>query len=875
MTPGVPHSRRRERAPDSDMAPGRAAASTQARHNRAIKRRIWAALVPLVILFGGTLSLVTGAPVGAAADPPLRLRIGVTADGIVRITPSDFVAAGLDPATADPNTFAVSSLGNPVAIRLVADEDGQFEEGESVWFFGQRFRSQEAVHPEMEEKYTDERVYWLEVGGSPGPRISEVDASPRPEENLTPPQHFLTTLRAEESRLWWTLTSGGANPALDQMDKWDTWFWDMLQTRHPVSETLDFPYTVPYPAPGIAATLRLEEIPREFSVKCSPDHWTVARLNGSTLLDETWDGKVRKVFTATVPADLLTHGTNTLTVSALNPPDLESCIYAPNAPRPVSYRVYVNYWELDYRRLFRSWNGYLDFRTEGDGPHEYAVDGWPSDQVEIWDVSDPDSPRRLIGAVAEPDMVFRVWMPLILSGSGQPTIAAAGQGEGGTRLRFRVADTAGMRFWLQAVATIGSPATVRMRTPTAWLRDPNNGADAVILAPSELTPAAEQLATWHAEHGRRALVIDIQDVYDEFNNGIFHPKAVPAMLAYAGEHWAPPAPVYLTLIGDGHWNFKNYNIALYPPGPNLIPPYLAWVDPWQGEVPADPLYGDTDGDGMPEVAVGRLAVTDLAQANTVVDKIIAYDEDRRVQPWQRAALFAADWDASLSPPTYFQSLTDQIIANYLPADITPVRAYLGGTSATDILTARTAISEALQSGVWMAQYFGHGDIDRWSGGSIWRSADALGLHNAPSFPVVMTFNCKDGYFAYPGKTSIAEAMQRQPGGGSVAAISPSGLGDASTQHIVRTYLMRAIFQDQVREIGQALLTAKQRFRDDGRPYYPVATLTLYGDPAMRLPQAAAEGPSAIGAADLLAETLSPGLRSGTSRGMILPRGAQP
>ncbi len=845
----VPGSPRIAGVPDRDTAHRLASASTQARRNRPMQRQIRAAFRPLVILIGGMLLVMSGAPVAAAApDPPVRLRIGVTSDGIVRITPSDFVAAGLDPAAADPNTFAMSSLGKPIAIRVIADEDGQFEEGESLWFFGQRFRSQEAMHPEMEEKYTDERAYWLEVGGSPGPRIGEVDARPNPEENLTSPQHFLTTMRAEESRLWWTLTSGGANPALDQMDKWDTWFWDMLQTRNPVSETLDFPYVVPYPASGVTATLRLEQIPREFSVKCDPDHRTVARLNGYTLLDETWDGKVRKVFTAVVPANLLTHGTNTLKVTALNPPDLESCIYAPNPLRPVSYRVYVNYWELDYRRLFRAWNGYLDFRTENDGPHEYVVSGWPSDQVEIWDITDPDSPRRLTGAVAEPEVVFQIWMPLILSGSRQEGIAAPSQSESRTKLRFRVADTPGMRFWLQAAATIGSPSTVRVRTSTAWLRDSGNGADVVLLTPADLASAAGRLATWHAEHGRRALVIDIQDVYDEFNNGIFHPKAVPALLAYAREHWAPPAPAYLTLVGDGHWNFKNYNVALYPPGPNLIPPYLAWVDPWQGEVPADPLYGDTDEDGMPEVAVGRLAVTNLEQANTVVDKIIAYDEDRRVQPWQKSALFVADWDASLQTPTYFQILTNQIIANYLPPDITPVRAYLGGTSETDILTARTAISQALQSGVWMAQYFGHGDIDRWSGGSIWRASDALGLHNAPALPVVMTFNCKDGYFAFPGKVSIAEAMQRQPGGGSVAAISPSGLGDASTQHNVRTYLMSALFQDQVREIGQALLIAKQRFRDDGGDYYPIATLMLYGDPAMRLPQAPTEGLSATAGA---------------------------
>ena len=49
---------------------------------------------------------------------PVRVRIGVTVDGIVRVTPTNLTAAGIDVATIDPRTFALSSLGQPVAIRV-------------------------------------------------------------------------------------------------------------------------------------------------------------------------------------------------------------------------------------------------------------------------------------------------------------------------------------------------------------------------------------------------------------------------------------------------------------------------------------------------------------------------------------------------------------------------------------------------------------------------------------------------------------------------------------------------------------------------------------------------------------------------------------
>ena len=137
----------------------------------------------------------------------------------------------------------------------------------------------------------------------------------------------------------------------------------------------------------------------------------------------------------------------------------------------------------------------------------------------------------------------------------------------------------------------------------------------------------------------------------------------------------------------------------------------------------------------------------------------------------------------------------------------------------------------------LVQYTGHGAIGRWAQESppLWQTADIAGLTNGSRLPVVMTFNCLDGYFAYPGQPSIAELMQRQPGGGSVAAISPSGLGTTGDQFQFRQILMTVIFRDGVRELGQALTITKQRYYAQFGANYLIATVMLYGDPALRLP----------------------------------------
>ncbi len=763
----------------------------------------------LALLLALTAMLPPATARRTEAAGPVRVRIGVVKDGITKVTPADLANADPNLAGANPNTFALSSLGQPVAIHVTDDGNGIFDGGDALYFFGEKFRG-----PEMDQKYTDERVYWLDIGGATGPRIEVRDATPQ--YDRTPPTDFATTLRAEESNVWWTLYTLG-------LDTQDTWFWSRLSpvalsagAAAPAVErrsepdqiwngilaqtaTADLPYVVPYPA-AAAATLRLEEISNAYVWNLNPDHRTVATLNGATILDENWDGlSVRKVFNAPVPAGGLTHGTNTLTVSAMLLPGV------PNDD------IYVNYWELDYRRLFRAWGDRLDFRSEEGGIQEYAASGWSSPETLIWDITDTKHPVRLSAPPASgPDVT----------------------------VRFRVNTTVGSRYWIQTATTAEAPASIRIRPPTG-LRNPAGGADAVIVTSAELRVAAEQLAGWHRAHDRRALVVDIQDAYDEFNDGIFHPKAVQVMMKWAVANWQSPAPAYLTLVGDGHWNFKGNNQAVYPLQPQHIPPFLAWVDPWQGEVPADAQFGDIDDDRVPEIAVGRLAVNTLAEARTVVDKIVSYDENLRIADWQRRALFVADNPDSSGD---FPAVSDEIIAGYTPTDLQVVRAYLPGDAVTpatpeQIAATHSTLADALQAGAFMVQFTGHGAPERWTHESIWRSSHIPALVNGEKLPLIMTFNCLDGYFAHPdpARFSIAELMQRHAGGGSIAAVSPSGLGTTSHQLAFRKILLDVMFKDNIREVGVALTIAKQQFSQVYGKHYLIDTMTLFGDPAMRLP----------------------------------------
>ena len=271
--------------------------------------------------------------------------------------------------------------------------------------------------------------------------------------------------------------------------------------------------------------------------------------------------------------------------------------------------------------------------------------------------------------------------------------------------------------------------------------------------------------------------------------------------------------------------------------------------PTRGSVKSavDVRYGDLDGDGLPDVSVGRLAANSLADANTIVDKIVNYDETFRTADWQRRALFVAD---NSDPAGNFPALSDEIINGYLPSDLVVTRAYLPGqipgtpATAEQIAATKKVISDTIQGGAWLVQYTGHGAPQFWATERLLTLADVSGFKNGSRLPVVMSFNCLDGWFIDPTATqqALAEVQQRQPGGGAVAVISPTGDGITPDQHAFRKILMTVMFEENVREIGKALDLAKRRYAAAGGASYMIETMTLFGDPAMRLPLSATQAP---------------------------------
>ncbi len=718
----------------------------------------------------------------SAAATSVRYKIPIDHDGIYRITYDQLASWGLPVDTLDPRTISISSQGREIAIRVSGEEDGHLDPADYIEFYGQAF------HGDIEDtQYTGTNIYWLSYGGAPGKRMVSVNGAPQ---GKATPTSFRDTIHAEENTFWWTLET-------KTPDVKDTWFWERVVVGgKATSVSKTYAITVPFPAP-VTETVQVtvEVRARSQSPELDPDHLTRVFLNGTQVQEVTWDGSHSIQITATVSPTQLVSGANQVTLEFVRLPGV------------AVEDMFPNWIEVSYPRAYRAYQDTLLFHADAPGTWDFQITDFTQPDLYLYDITDPGEPKRITA--------FQV-----ITETHRYT------------LRTGLTTEAGSRFLAVAASAIRAPDTAQPVSPSA-IRSPTQGADHILIIDEEFRPAAERLAAFHRSRGQRVAIVNVQEIYNEFYDGIRHPRAIRDFLAYAYANWQPPAPLFVTLLGDAHANLRNYNPTVYLTIPIRIPPYLVWEDPWLGQAPADNAFVTIVGDDpLPDMIIGRIAVNTLEEAQGVVDKILSYSSQPPA-PWQQRALMAAD---NPDEAGNFPVLSDALITGEIPSYISVTRAYLGQTHATGE-EVTSAITRAINHGVLFVTWTGHGAMDLWANEAVWRSSYVPQLHNKDRYPFVTTFNCFDGAFIAPWKNrylSIAEAMSIAAERGSIANWSPTGLGLAHIEHILARGFYHALFSDGIRQIGPATVKAKLTLYASVGDDSLLHTMTLFGDPALVL-----------------------------------------
>jgi hypothetical protein len=521
-------------------------------------------------------------------------------------------------------------------------------------------------------------------------------------------------------------------------------------------------------------------------------------VNGATVGEQTWEGARAITATWAVPVNILqAENQVTLSLPGLDGVDVEG--------------VWLDALALTYPTQ-QGDTKQLAFQGES-GQNAYTLHGWSSADLSVYEITAPGHPHRLSGYSIAP------------SGSTYT-------------LELGDADATSHKYLVVPDDQIMSPLSLE---PCATLEDPPSGADYIIITHPDFAQEIAPLAAHRAAQGLRVVTIDVHAIYDTFGSGRMDPEAIKTFLQHAYDAWTPPAPMYVLLVGDGSYDFKNY--SGYDPQ-NFIPPYLARVDPWWGETASDnrlvTLAGD---DSLPDLLIGRLSVNTPAEAATVVDKIIQYETNPAPGDWNSNQIFVADIPDEAGD---FHAEADEAYTKVTPPFI-GYRYYHSSQAVTqthvytDAQELRKRFFNKFNQGVGLAVYYGHSSWHQWSAIGLLRwnpheeYNDVITLHNQYRLPVVLGMTCFTGFFHHPNYPTLDESLLRQPGGGAIAAWGSTGLGISTGHRSLQAGFYDAMMNDQgATNLGTAALAGKTRLYATDCHLDLLDTFNLLGDPAMNI-----------------------------------------
>ncbi|MGH9494378.1 MAG: C25 family cysteine peptidase, partial [Candidatus Sulfotelmatobacter sp.] len=612
--------------------------------------------------------------------------------------------------------------------------------------------------------FSGTRVYWLVTERNPGERIPQLPFS---RGSNQPPASYPATVQLQQHTIYFAalLTKDGQN------------FFGALLSPTPTDQVLTLPNFDTASTQTAHLELSLQGVIVGFP------HDVTVTLNGTSLGDVIFTGQDKGTLSVDIPAGALLSGDNTVTLTAQNG-DYDTSL--------------VDFIRITYPHLYAADSDQLKFI--GRAGDELTVTGFGSAPT-VLDITDANRPVQLT--------------PRVTSSNGSYTI--------GVQVPFTTtASSQRDQHVLLAVANdrVSSSDGIWANHPSHW-HAVQPGADIAMVTHAGFADALAPLVKAHQAEGKTSAVIPVIDLYDEFNFGERSPLAIKQFLQTAKQNWQKP-PSYLLLNGRASLDPRNYlgfgNLDLVPTRIVQSSSLMTASDDW---------FSDFANNGMPTIATGRLPVSTLDEATTVVGKIAAYEGRSTNGPWTGNALMVAD----VSDTENFTQ-DSQTVQSRLPASmlVTDVFSDTVGTTA-----ARGDIVNAINSGQLLVNYLGHGSEEEWSGSDIFDENTVPALTNSSQLPVFLIMDCLNGFFQDVYAQPLGVTLMLAPNGGAVAVLASSGLNQPAPQTVLDALVLQNALSAQRRTLGESVVKAKSKIADpDVR-----RTFILFGDPATQVKQPSA------------------------------------
>ena len=537
-----------------------------------------------------------------------------------------------------------------------------------------------------------------------------------------------------------------------------------------------------------------------------------AKLNGQDLLTLNFSALSSSSFTLARSAETFKN-TNT------NQSNIDVEVTYNNFGNP-SARAFLDYIEILGTKKLTANEKQFSFRNihtlDNNKVYEYQIQN-SSNIYQLWDVTDYINPKQIANESTNSDFTFKSF--------------------GGVIKEFIVINE--NDYFIPETVDDNKVENQNLHQ----LKD----IDYIIVTQKYLVNEAERLAKYHRENSNlNALVVDLDQIYNEFGSGSPDLTALRDFIRflYLSATSDNNKIKYACLFGDSSFDFKDRitnNNNIVPAFQsfesfNLVTSYV--TDDYFG------LMGENEGDltsnNLQDVATGRFPVTSLLEAKEALDKTLNYYYTNSFGDWRNTITFVAD-DPDKANEFVLQKTVD-IIAEDLKtnkpgfnikkiyADAHRQETSAGGERYP---TVNEAITNAVETGTLVLDYFGHGGINGWAEERILEVPQIKTWNNFKTLPLFITVTCEFSRFDNPLRPTAGEFTFLNNKGGAVNMITTTREIFISVGQAFNKILAQKLFdyQNENYTIAEALMYTKHNFSTIQRFF-----VYNFGDPAMRLAQ---------------------------------------
>lgn len=476
-----------------------------------------------------------------------------------------------------------------------------------------------------------------------------------------------------------------------------------------------------------------------------------------------------------------------------NPPSSQVNVSVEFVPFNENSKAWMNFVSVNAERQLIVGNEQLLFRTtQGLGENlvnSYFVQGVNA-LHQIWDVTNFNNPVRNSGSLYQGNFQFQ---------SGSNTIKEY--------VCFNTENTFEPEF-------IGAVNNQSLKSQPF--------AEGFIVTHPDFIAQANQLAAFHQQvSGLTINVATTTQIYNEFSSGAVDITAIKDYLRFFYDS-APEEefkPRYLTIFGDASYDYKGY---LFP-GSSFVPSFqsqnsFALITSYC----SDDYFGLLDNNEsnalgqLLDIGTGRLPAKSVAEAQIMVNKIIAYKTEAALGDWQNKVLFVADDEDN----NLHMSQSNQLAANmqsekcelYLQKLFFDAFEQVQIENGNRYPDASEFLMSTIESGLLLVNYTGHSGHSNWAS-EVVLSADMIGeMQNGARLPMFFMANCEFSKFDAPEYISGSELMMLNPNGGAIACVSNSRVGYSSSNYVFNNHFNNSIFLNEngnYQRLGDLILNAKR------------------------------------------------------------------